>query len=32
VMGLPFSAEHFVGRARGDFSETFFRKRGSPGK
>jgi hypothetical protein len=32
VMGLPFSAEHFAGRARGDFSETFFRKRGSPGK
>jgi hypothetical protein len=26
VMGLPFSAEHFSGRVRGDFSETFFAK------
>jgi hypothetical protein len=26
VMGLPFSAEHFSGRAVGDFSETFFGK------
>lgn len=25
VMGLPFSAEHFSGRAVGDYSETFFR-------
>jgi hypothetical protein len=24
VMGLPFSAEHFSGRAKGDFSERFF--------
>ncbi|WP_297492172.1 nuclear transport factor 2 family protein [Acidocella sp.] len=24
VMGLPFSAEYFSGRAHGDFSETFF--------
>ncbi len=24
VMGMPFSAEHFPGRTRGDFSETFF--------
>lgn len=24
VMGLPFSAEHFSGRADGDYSETFF--------
>lgn len=24
VMGMPFSAEHFSGRTRGDFSETFF--------
>jgi hypothetical protein len=24
VMGLPFSAEHFSGRAVGDYSETFF--------
>lgn len=28
VMGLPFSAEHFSGRANGDYSETFFGKRG----
>jgi hypothetical protein len=26
VMGLPFSAAHFSGRARGDYSETFFGK------
>lgn len=26
VMGLPFSAEHFSGRAVGDYSETFFGK------
>jgi hypothetical protein len=26
VMGMPFSAEHFSGRAIGDYSETFFRK------
>jgi hypothetical protein len=26
VMGLPFSAEHFSGRVRGDFSEAFFAK------
>jgi hypothetical protein len=26
VMGLPFSAEHFSGRVRGDFSEVFFGK------
>ena len=25
VMGYPFTAEHFPGRARGDFSEGFFR-------
>ena len=25
VMGLPFTAEHFSGRAKGDFSEGFFR-------
>ncbi|MFT3929179.1 MAG: nuclear transport factor 2 family protein [Spongiibacteraceae bacterium] len=25
VMGMPFSAEHFSGRAVGDYSETFFR-------
>ena len=25
VMGYPFTAEHFPGRARGDFSETFFK-------
>ncbi|MEO6093690.1 MAG: nuclear transport factor 2 family protein [Novosphingobium sp.] len=24
VMGYPFSAEHFTGRGKGDFSETFF--------
>ncbi len=24
VMGLPFSADHYTGRAVGDFSETFF--------
>ena len=28
VMGLPFSAEHFSGRAVGDYSEIFFGKRG----
>ncbi|MBW8783405.1 MAG: nuclear transport factor 2 family protein [Novosphingobium sp.] len=27
VMGLPFGAEHFSGRARGDYSEVFFGKR-----
>ena len=27
VMGLPFSADHFPGRAVGDYSETFFGKR-----
>lgn len=27
VMGLPFSAEHFSGRAVGDYSEVFFGKR-----
>jgi hypothetical protein len=27
VMGLPFSAGHYSGRAVGDFSETFFGKR-----
>ncbi|CAN7337228.1 nuclear transport factor 2 family protein [Phenylobacterium sp. LjRoot225] len=27
VMGLPFSAPHFPGRAVGDYSETFFGKR-----
>jgi hypothetical protein len=26
VMGAPFSAEHFSGRAHGDYSETFFAK------
>jgi hypothetical protein len=26
VMGLPFSAEHFSGRAVGDYSEAFFGK------
>ena len=25
VMGIPFTADHFPGRARGDYSETFFR-------
>jgi SnoaL-like domain len=25
VMGLPFSAEHYTGRAVGDYSETFFK-------
>ena len=25
VMGLPFSADHYTGRAVGDYSETFFR-------
>lgn len=24
VMGMPFTAEHFSGRAKGDFSEKFF--------
>jgi len=24
VMGYPFTADHFPGRAKGDFSETFF--------
>lgn len=27
VMGLPFCADHFPGRAVGDYSETFFGKR-----
>ena len=27
VMGLPFSAPHFSGRANGDYSEVFFGKR-----
>jgi hypothetical protein len=27
VMGLPFSAEHFSGRAAGDYSEVFFVKK-----
>lgn len=27
VMGMPFSAPHFSGRAVGDYSETFFGKR-----
>jgi hypothetical protein len=27
VMGAPFSAEHFTGRAHGDWSEVFFGKR-----
>ncbi len=26
VMGMPFSAPHYAGRARGDFSERFFGK------
>jgi SnoaL-like domain len=26
VMGLPFSADHYTGRAVGDYSETFFAK------
>ena len=26
AMGMPFSADHFAGRIRGDFSETFFGK------
>jgi hypothetical protein len=25
VMGMPFSADHYTGRAAGDYSETFFR-------
>jgi hypothetical protein len=29
VMGLPFSAGHYSGRAVGDYSETFFGKRPS---
>ena len=29
VMGLPFTAGHFTGRARGDFSEAFFGKPGA---
>lgn len=28
VMGIPFTAEHFSGRANGDFSEKFFGKAG----
>lgn len=27
VMGMPFSAEYFSGRAKGDWSESFFGKR-----
>ncbi len=27
LMGMPFSAPHFTGRAQGDFSATFFAKR-----
>lgn len=27
VMGMPFSEEHFSGRAKGDYSEVFFGKR-----
>ena len=27
VMGMPFSAEHYPGRAVGDYSETFFGKK-----
>jgi hypothetical protein len=30
LMGLPFSAEHYSGRAVGDYSEIFFGKRPSP--
>lgn len=26
VMGMPFSADHYTGRAHGDYSETFFNK------
>jgi SnoaL-like domain len=26
VMGMPFSADHYTGRANGDYSETFFSK------
>ena len=26
MMGAPFSAEHYSGRAVGDYSETFFGK------
>jgi len=26
VMGLPFSAAHYAGKAKGDYSETFFGK------
>lgn len=29
VMGMPFSAHHYVGRAVGDYSETFFGERWS---
>jgi len=25
-MGMPFSADHYTGRAVGDYSETFFGK------
>jgi len=32
IMGLPFSADHYTGRAVGDFSETFFGKRAAPGR
>lgn len=30
VMGMPFSAPHFPGRAHGDFSEAFFAARAEP--
>jgi SnoaL-like domain len=30
LMGLPLSAEHYSGRAVGDYSEVFFGKRPSP--
>jgi len=29
VMGMPFSAPHFAGRANGDYSERFFGTRGT---
>jgi hypothetical protein len=29
VMGMPFSAEHYTGRAVGDYSERFFAGRPS---
>jgi hypothetical protein len=27
AMGIPFSGDHYTGRIRGDFSETFFAKK-----